>query len=89
MLIYKEIKKLPHNKWYEIQNSTGKSVLLTSEECIPKQEIENKIKELRNKQEEMTRKKHNADNINDCYLYGDEAQKAMNQEEVLEKLLNK
>ena len=38
---------------------------------------------------EMTRKKHNTDNINDCYLYGDEAQKAMYQKEVLEELLGR
>ncbi len=59
------------------------------QDYVPKAIIKLEIKKLENKQEEMTRKKHNTDNINDCYLYGDEAQKAMYQKEVLEELLGR
>ena len=54
---------------------------------MPKAVIKLEIAELKKKQEEMTSKKHSTDNINDCYLYGDEAQKAMYQKEILEELL--
>lgn len=80
--------------------SKGEELIITKEQAkgiikeleqdyVPKAIIKLEIKKLENKQEEMTRKKHNTDNINDCYLYGDEAQKAMYQKEVLEELLGR
>ena len=54
---------------------------------IPVKKVIDKIEELDNLQKEMTTKNHNADNINDCYRYGDEAQKAMYEKEALEELL--
>lgn len=54
---------------------------------ISKDKIKSKIEEYDKLQKEMTFKNHNADNINDCYKYGDKAQKAMYQKEVLQSLL--
>ena len=54
---------------------------------IPVQKVKDKIEELDKLQKEMTTKKHNADNINDCYHYGDKAQEALYKKEVLEEIL--
>lgn len=54
---------------------------------IPVQKVKDKIEEYKKIQDEMTIKNHNADNINDCYKYGDEAQKAMHKKEALQELL--
>lgn len=56
-------------------------------DTIEKQKVKDKIEELDSIQKEMTTKNHNADNINDCYRYGDEAQKAMYKKEALEEIL--
>lgn len=60
---------------------------LSYDDYISKDKIEAKIEEYDKLQKEMTFKNHNADNINDCYKYGDKAQKAMYQKEVLQSLL--
>lgn len=51
--------------------------------------IKAKIEEYDKFQKEMTFKNHNADNINDCYRYGDKAQKALYQKEALQSLFRK
>lgn len=52
-----------------------------------KQKVKDRIEKYKKIQEEMTMKNHNTDNINDCYKYGDEAQKAMYKREACEELL--
>ena len=54
---------------------------------IPKSKVRERIEEYNKLQEEMTTKNHNADNINDCYKYGDKAQKAYYKKEALQELL--
>ena len=57
------------------------------ENYIPKQKVKDRIEKYKKIQEEMTMKNHNTNNINDCYKYGDEAQKAMYKREACEELL--
>ena len=52
-----------------------------------KQKVKDRIEKYKKIQEEMTMKNHNTNNINDCYKYGDEAQKAMYKREACEELL--
>ena len=59
------------------------------EDYIPKSKVREKIEEYSKLQEEMTTKNHNADNINDCYKYGDKAQKAYYKKEALQELLER
>lgn len=75
MTLYNELKKLPDCKLFGIKNYKGKAILLTNEECIPKEKVEKKIEELRHK---------DFIKLQVCYKHDNEALK---QVKILQELL--